>query len=109
MKSTIRRILAVYPNEQQITMMYKSSLVSMVVLALVIPIAMAGIPFIEFFNGMAAQPKGKSQMTYGRVHGEELLVERMPVDGTIHRDYLLYPYDMIGNTIEDAKKVALQM
>ncbi len=105
MKSMILRILAVYPNDQQVTMMYKSSLVSMVVLALVIPIAMAGIPFIEFFNGMAAQQKGKSQMTYGRVHGEELLVERMPVLGTIHRDYIMYPYNTDGNTIKDALRV----
>ena len=56
---------------------------SFVALAFIIPLAMVAVPFIEFFNDMAAQPKGKTQMTYGRVYGQQLLVERLPVAGVI--------------------------
>ncbi len=45
---------------------YKASLISMVALAFIIPIAIVAMPFNEFLNGMAAQPKGKAQMTFGR-------------------------------------------
>ena len=46
--------------------MYKFTLGSALVLAIAAPLGMVAIPFIEFFNGMAAQPKGKAQLTYGR-------------------------------------------
>ena len=72
-------------------MMYKATLVSMVVAALVIPVALAAVPFIEFFNGMAAQPKAKTQSTYGRVFGEELLVERKPVEAPVESERLRRP------------------
>jgi cytochrome c5 len=89
--------------------MYKATLGGLVVLAIVIPLAMAATPFIEFFNGMAAQPKGKAQMTYGRVYGMDLIVERPPVEGTIPRGYFPYEFDELGNTIEDAKLVGAQL
>ena len=84
--------------------MYRATLISFMVLAVVIPLAMVPIPMIEFFNGMAAQPKAKAQSTYGRVFGEELLVERLPVEGTMPRGYYPYAFEALGNTIEDAKK-----
>jgi mono/diheme cytochrome c family protein len=52
---------------------------------------------------MAAQPKGKTQMTYGRVFGEQLIVERPPVAGTVPRGYKEIVLPAKGNTIEDAK------
>jgi mono/diheme cytochrome c family protein len=84
---------------------FKAMLLSFVALAFIIPLGLVALPFIEFFNGMAAQPKGKAQMTYGRVHGQELLVERPPVEGTIPRSYQRYAFDAWKNTLEDAKKV----
>ena len=84
---------------------FKAMLLSFVALAFMIPLALVALPFIEFFNGMAAQPKGKAQMTYGRVRGQELLVERPPVEGTIPRSYQRYAFDAWKNTLEDAKKV----
>ncbi len=84
--------------------MYKLTLGATVVLAIMVPLGLVAIPFIEFFNGMAAQPKGKAQMTYGRTYGEDLLVERPPVEGTIPRGHVPYRFDNLGNTIEDAKK-----
>jgi len=88
-------------------MAYKATLVSLVALAFIIPLFLVALPFIEFFNGMAAQPKGKTQGTYGRVMGQELLVERLPVQGTIPRSYQRYPFEDRGNKIEDAQAVGL--
>ena len=84
---------------------YKATLISLVALAFIIPLVLVALPFIEFFNGMAAQPKGKTQMTYGRVHGESIQVDRQPVPGTMPQGFEPYAYDSYGNTIEDAKKV----
>ena len=86
---------------------YKAALLSFVALAFIIPLSLIALPFIEFFNGMAAQPKGKTQGTYGRVMGQELVVGRPPVEGTIPRSYYRYPFEDRGNTIEDAQAVGL--
>lgn len=88
-------------------MAYKATLLGLVALAFIIPLCLIALPFIEFFNGMAAQPKAKTQGTYGRVMGQELLVERPPVEGTIPRSYWRYPFEDRGNTIEDARAVGL--
>lgn len=85
--------------------LYKSALITLVALAFVIPLSLVALPFIEFFNGMAAQPKGKTQMTHGRVFGQEISVDRRPVPGTLPQDFEPYPYDAYGNTIEDALRV----
>jgi hypothetical protein len=84
---------------------YKATLISLVALAFIIPLALVALPFIEFFNGMAAQPKGKTQMTYGRVFGEAIQVDRPPVAGTLPQGFEPYAYASYGNTIDDAKKV----
>jgi len=83
--------------------MYKLTLGATVVLAIAVPLAMVAIPFIEFFNGMAAQPKGKAQMTYGRTYGEDRPVQRGPVKGTIPRGHVPYRFDHLGSTIDDAR------
>ncbi len=86
---------------------YKATLVALVAAALVIPLALAALPFIEFFNGMAAQPKAKTQMPYGRTHGQELLSERPAVDGTVPRGYVAYEFAEVPATLEDAKRVGM--
>ena len=83
---------------------YKGVLIGMVASAIVIPLGLVAVPFLEFFNGMAAQPKAKAQMTYGRVFGDTLLVARDPVPGTVPQDYEPYRFNHLGNTLEDAKK-----
>ena len=89
-------------------MLYKAMLVSFFALAFIVPLGMVALPFVEFFNGMAAQPKGKTQMTYGRVRGEESLVGRLPVEGTVPRGYRTPPFADKANTIEDAKVVGIE-
>ena len=84
---------------------YRVVLWGAVACAIALPLAMIGLPFIEFFNGMAAQSKGKTQMTYGRTYGAELIVERAPVEGTLPRDYQPYSFDGFANTLEAAINV----
>lgn len=81
---------------------YKAALLAMVASAVVIPLGLVALPFIEFFNGMAAQPKAKTQMTYGRVFGEALEVARDPVPGTLPRGYEPYRFEHFGNTLDEA-------
>ena len=77
----IDKLLNCYPRWSPT--MYKLTLGALVVLAIALPLGMVALPFVEFFNGMAAQPKGKAQATYGRTYGGDWLVEREPVEGTI--------------------------
>ena len=85
--------------------MYKGTLGAMVLLAFVVPLGMAALPFVEFFNGMAAQPKAKAQMHYGRVFGEARRAERLPVEGTVPRGYVAYEFAHVPGTLKDAVKV----
>lgn len=71
---------------------YKGVLAAIVSAAFVIPLGLVALPYIEFFNGMAVQPKGKTQQLYGRLFGEELVVNRPPVPGTVPRHYEPYPF-----------------
>lgn len=81
---------------------YKAHLVAAVALAFVIPIVLLAMPFIEFFNDMAVQPKAKTQGRYGRLYGPPTPVERKPVEGTIPMGH--YPYHLLGKDEETAKK-----
>lgn len=103
----MHKLLDYYPRWSPT--MYKLTLGGAAVLAISLPLALVALPFVEFFNGMAAQPKGKPQMTYGRTYGAQLLVDRPPVKGTIPRAYYPYPYDHLPNTIEAAKEVGEQL
>jgi mono/diheme cytochrome c family protein len=90
-------------------LMFKATLITLVAAAFVIPLALAATPFIEFFNGMAAQPKGKAQMTYGRTYDEARLVTRDPVEGTMPRGWQPYPLAYLTERIEEAKAVDPEM
>jgi mono/diheme cytochrome c family protein len=106
-QAVVDKLLNCYPRWSPT--MYKLTLGAMVVGAIAVPLAMVAIPFIEFFNGMAAQPKGKAQMTYGRTYGGDWLVERSPVEGTIPRDHYPYRFDHLGNTIEEAQEAGNEL
>lgn len=85
--------------------LYKAALVGAVGTALVIPIAIAAMPFIEFLNGMAAQSKAKSQSTYGRVFGSAIVAARPAPEGTLPRGYEPYRFDTLGDSIVHARVV----
>jgi mono/diheme cytochrome c family protein len=82
--------------------LFRAVLVGMIAAAFVIPLALLAMPYIEFFNDMAVQPRGDTQALYGRTVGRRLPVERLPVAGTIPRGYQPYPY------LSADKEVALQ-
>lgn len=90
-------------------LMFKATLITLVAAAFVIPLALAATPFIEFFNGMAAQSKGKAQMTYGRTFGEELLVTREPAPGSVPRGWRPYPLAHLTEQIGEAKAADPEM
>ena len=83
---------------------FKAMLMGIVVMAFVVPLALVALPFIEFFNGMAAQPKAKTQMTYGRTYDQSNPVGRLPVDGTIPSEYVFALLTDAENAIESAIK-----
>ena len=80
---------------------FKATLIALPILAIVIPLALLGLPYLEIFNDMAVQPKGKSQGTYGVYFGESRIVERPPVPGTIPMSH--FPYHIQGNDEASAK------
>ena len=86
---------------------FKAALIGIVALAFIIPLALVALPFIEFFKGMAAQPKGMTQKTYGRVYGQSNQVGRLPIDGTIPNEYI-FPLidDEAKNTLKNAVTLA---
>jgi mono/diheme cytochrome c family protein len=86
-------------------MMFKVTMVTMILGACFIPVMIAGIPWVEFVNDMAAQPKGKTQMTYGRVYGKQLRVGRTPIPGTVPRNKTVtYPYEDEGSELPPVAK-----
>jgi mono/diheme cytochrome c family protein len=94
------------------TGLFKAAAGGAVVLAFAVPLAILALPFLEFFNDMAAQPKGKAQMTYGRTldaAGEGWMVERLPVAGTMPRGLEPYPFAEAGATLDDARAVGNQL
>lgn len=68
--------------------------------AIVFPLLILALPFYEFFNGMAAQPKGVTQSTYGRIFEAEDLVDRTPPEGSMARG--VFPVGFEGNEEETA-------
>ncbi len=88
--------------------LFKAAVGGAVAAAFLVPLALVATPFLEFFNDMAAQPKGRAQMTYGRTFdeaGDGWEVERPPAEGTLPRGIVPYPFADAGNSIEDARAV----
>jgi hypothetical protein len=81
---------------------YKAVLVAMMAGAFAIPLAFVALPYVEFFNDMAVQPKGRAQSLYGWWFPEKSLVERSAVVGTIAQGY--HPYPLEGNDDKTIKR-----
>lgn len=85
-------------------LLYKAVLIGLLVSAFAVPLALVAVPYIEFFNGMAVQPKGKAQSLYGFPDNRTLLVDRLPPPGTLPMDHK--PYDMQGTDEEAVQRAA---
>jgi mono/diheme cytochrome c family protein len=77
---------------------FRAVLIAIIAAAFVVPLALVAMPYIEFFNDMAVQPRGNPQGRYGRTEGLALPVARDPVPGTLPRDYEPYPYEDASRT-----------
>ena len=87
--------------------LFKLVIFGLLAMALIAPLGLVAMPYIEFFNDMAAQPKGKTQGIYGRLSEQEKTVERLPVDGTLARNVELYPYS--GKEVEVAVQAGREL
>jgi len=70
----------------------KGTLVGLLIAAVAVPLALVAIPYLDMFNDMAVQPKGKAQGLYGLNFDQGRIVDRMPVAGTLPMDYEPYPF-----------------
>ena len=59
-----------------LAMAANSTLIGLIVAAVAVPLALLGLPYLEIFNDMAVQPKGKTQGLYGWFQDEARVVER---------------------------------
>lgn len=76
---------------------YKGVLLSIALSSFILPLGFVAMPYIEFFNGMAVQPKLKAQSHYGWKFGEEAIFDTRPVEGTIPRGFFPHPDELAGN------------
>lgn len=81
---------------------FKATLVTIVASAIVVPLVLLALPYLEIFNDMAVQPKGKTQGHYGHFFDVQTIVQRDPVEGTLPMGY--HPYPEWTKEEEDAKK-----
>lgn len=81
---------------------FKAFCVCMIASAFVVPLIFVALPFLEIFNDMAVQPKGKTQGLYGRLANEPAVVERAPPEGAIPTGY--FPYHLEGKDEKTARK-----
>ena len=74
--------------------MAKAFVITAVAAALAAPLAVAALPYIEFFNDLAVQHKVKPQMTWTHTDPGRRPVpgDRQSVRGTIPREHLPYPF-----------------
>ena len=73
-------------------MRFKATMIGLVAGAIVAPLVILAVPFLDILNDMAVQPKGKAQGQYGWFTDNQLTVERAPVPGTVPVNYDSHPY-----------------
>lgn len=74
--------------------LFRGILIAFPIAAFVVPLLLVAVPYLDIFNDMAVQPKGKAQSFHGHAFGQELLVERPPVEGTLPTGWS--PYSIPG-------------
>lgn len=85
---------------------FKLTLLGLLVAAVAVPLLLLSIPYLDIFNEMAVQPKGKAQGTYGWFDGQQRLVsDRLPPEGSIPMGWEAYGIE--GND-EASRKLAAE-
>ena len=86
---------------------FKATLIGIIAAAVVVPLLLLSIPYLEIFNDMAVQPVGKPQGLYGWFVDESRIVERPPVAGTMPMDGVdPYPIEVEEGKEPEAAKLA---
>jgi len=83
---------------------FRVSLWALASLALVVPLGLVAVPFIEFFNDMAAHPKARTLGMFGRRFGREESVDRPRPRGALPQAGGAYPFP--GREDADAERAA---
>ncbi|OIP36360.1 MAG: hypothetical protein AUK47_15205 [Deltaproteobacteria bacterium CG2_30_63_29] len=87
-------------------MMVKAFIVTVLAAAIVIPLLLISVPYLDFFNDMAVQYKVKPQMAwYTEADGSTIPGDFQPVEGTLPRGY--YPYPFIPTLPADVEAAKL--
>lgn len=82
------------PSPQELRfrpLVFRGVLVALLAGAIFVPLALVALPYIEFFNGMAVQQKGKPQEEYGWGYAVLAPTYRPPASGTLPHGVTLYP------------------
>lgn len=85
---------------------WKVTLIAMPIMAVVIPLIILGLPYLEILNDMAVQPKAKAQGHYGWFSGQVIMSERAPVAGTVPANVSAEAYEYVV-TEKDEQKAAV--
>jgi mono/diheme cytochrome c family protein len=86
------------------TQVYKAFLVTVIAMALVVPLALVAVPYIDFFNDMAVQDKVKSQMTWKLVDNTPIPADFPSAEGSLPRGVWTYPFPLQHNPDPDANR-----
>jgi len=70
----------------------KVFVVAIATLTVAVPLGLIAMPYIDFFNDMAVQPKVKPQMLWVHDRGHEVPGDRYPVAGTVAQGTFDYPF-----------------
>lgn len=85
--------------------LFKGMIISIIAMAFIVPLGLVAMPYIEFFNDLAVQPKGKAQGYYGRTVNAAHVVDQAPPKGTLPQGVYPYPVkDIIDETPDKDKK-----
>jgi hypothetical protein len=87
---------------------YKGQLIALVAAAIVVPLLILAIPYLDLLNDMAVQPKGKTQALYGGLLDAPQVVERKPVEGTLPMGYIPYPWEGKDEATQKLAEAALE-
>ncbi len=85
---------------------WKATLIALPIVCVCIPLVILGLPYLELFNDMAVQPKGKAQGFYGWYSDEIRIAERPPVAGTVPVGVPPEAYEYVV-TEKDEQKAAI--
>jgi mono/diheme cytochrome c family protein len=84
--------------------MVKAFLVGALGTAIGVPLALVAVPYIDFFNDMAVQPKVKPQMVWKLDGAEPTAGDRSPAPGSLPVGHFEYPFPTPPELLEPLRE-----